>query len=581
NAIVTGSKSRMETVKTAAEGIDELTVTDANSNVVATVAGADIADPSNFTWEYTIPDTATVDGDIVLSHNVTDNAGQMTTTAAVFTVSILDFDPVTIAFTDFENDMDTAFSEASNQTITFSVTKDALVSFDELAIATEVNDESPIVTTVDVSTETGSEIDYTLNVAQAFLDEVGLTFFISDEFGNNSENIGFNYDVLTTTGATFLIEDVMVNGNSVRQVRGNITDDVTFAAADTYYLSGGVEVSDDATLTVEQGSTVYAETDNSTQLTIDDSGALSADGTAANPIVFTSGGELEGATQEPGDWSGIRIEGEEGHNSGVLNYVRIEFGGDDDAALRLNLVDVSTTIDFVQVFRSSDIGLEARAGNVNLSHIFISEAGGVSIDLDDDDGVGYEGNLQYVIVQTSTINEKGGRDFEARDDANFTVSNMTMLGSGRDAMPAEGLNAMRMRDDVGGFRFFNTIIAEYSGDGPRVDNHTAINGIDGDFVLAHSFIFQIGDQLTRDDQEPSQSLVFQTDNSFVNTLSQMSTPGVAIGIGVAAFVPNAEITSAFDPSTLGAFFEAASFVGAIGSTDWTTGWSVNANGSIR
>ena len=567
---------------TAAEGIDELVVTDGDGAVVATVAGADITDPDNFSWDYPVPDEATPGTDIVLNHNVTDNADQTTVTAAVFTVSVQDFDDVTLEFADFENETDTALNASSSHTINFTVSKDNLVAFDELLIAKEVNGDDPVVSMVNVSDEDGPTISYSLTVEEEFLDEVTLTFNLTDEFDNASDNLSFSFDVLTETGESFLITDEMVSGNPVKQVRGNITEDVTFMAVNDYYLSGQVEVSSGATLTIEPGTIVYAESGITTQLEIDDSGVLIADASSTDAIVFTSGAALEGGTQEPGDWAGIRMEGREGVNSGILNYVRIEYGGDDDAALRLNEIDAATTIDFVQVFKSVDIGLEARGGNVNMSHIFVSEAGNISINFRSE---AYTGNLQYVIIQSSTFNEKEDRDFQARDDADFVVSNLTMIGSGQNTTP-DDLSAVRIRDNAAGMKFYNTLIAEYNNDGFRFDPVGVNTALDGDFVLANSYIFRIGDDPTRDDSDPENlPLIFETDAAtYSNTIpaDQDIVPAEAVGIGVADFVPDSEITTgAFDPTTLGAPFQAGTFVGAIGPTDWTLGWTLNADGTPR
>ena len=565
---------------TAAEGIDELVVTNGDGAVVVTVPGADITDPANFSWDYPVPDEATPGTDIVLNHNVTDNAAQTTATAAVFTVAVLEFDPITLAFTDLDNGASLEYNEGSDPTIAFTLSKDALINFEdlELQISKEINGEEQDRISVEVTEETSTSFNYEFTVGEVFNDEVDLTFRLADSFENTSGNLALNYQVLTTDGASFLVEDFMVNGNPVQRVRGEIDEDLTFIAANDYYLSGEVEVSSGATLTIEPGTIVYAESGITSQLEIDDSGVLMADASSADAIVFTSGAALEGGTQEPGDWAGIRMEGGEGVYSGILNYVRIEYGGDDDAALRLNEIDAATTIDFVQVFKSVDIGVEARGGNVNMSHIFVSEAGNISINFRSE---AYTGNLQYVIIQSSTFNEKEDRDFQARDDADFVLSNLTMIGSGQNTTP-DDLSAVRVRDNVAGMKFYNTLIAEYNNDGFRFDPVGVNTDLDGDFVLAHSYIFRIGDDPTRDDSDPNLPLVFETNaGTYSNVIDADNIPVAAAGIGVEDFVPDAEITSAFDPSAVDSFFEAATYVGAIGTTDWTLGWTLNADGTPR
>ena len=133
-------------------------------------------------------------------------------------------------------------------------------------------------------------------------------------------------------------------GNNTFQISGNFTENYILTNDKRWYLSGGVFVKDGVTLTIEEGTTIYAAVDNTTPfLSILQGGKLFANGSPTNPIIFTS--ELE----EPGSWGGIIIngystintgltaEGEGGtgiyggtnddDNSGIIRYVRVEYGG--------------------------------------------------------------------------------------------------------------------------------------------------------------------------------------------------------------------------------------------------------------
>ncbi len=571
---------------TAAEGIDELVVTDGDGNNVATVDGGDISDPSNFSWEYTIPDGATVGGDIVLNHSVTDNAGQTTATAAVYTITVLEFDAPTVEFTEFDSGIDSTFNEDTDYDISLTISKDELVAWQTLTVVRLVNGDAQTPEELDISDEMESTITYTLSIEGEFLDEVELSLKLSDEFDNETDVIELNYDVLTTTGASYLIDDVDVNGTSVKRVRGNITADETFMSSNNYWLGGEVEVSDGATLTIQAGTTIYAEPGIEAALDIDDSGSIMATGTAVDPIVFTSGAAIDGGTPEAGDWAFVQIGGADGVNSGTFQYVRIEYGGEGEVpAFELDLVDASTTISHVQVFESSDQGIEVNGGNVHLSHIVVTSAADISIEFDDDDDVGFTGSMQYAIIESSEILTKGGRDLEIRDNSNPTLANLTLLGSGRDT-PDGDISGVRIRSSAAGLKFYNMIIAEYSDDGFRQDNVSNISDINGSDVVAHSFIFRILDQPTRDDNDDPVTgkpgpLDYETDGGFMNTVDADNTPVAAAGIGVADFVPDALITSGFDPTTLGSAFGAGTYIGAIGSMDWTVGWTLNADGTVR
>ena len=389
---------------------------------------------------------------------------------------------------------------------------------------------------------------------------------------------------------------ISVQGATV-EVSDDIEEDFTMVAGNRYILTTDIDVQAGATLTIEPGVIVAAryaddglESDDPAKtryrLAVDAGATIMANGTADNPIVMTSERAADGNAQ-PGDWIGLRIDGQDGSSSGSLTYVRIEYGGaiieggDTEPAFRIQTVDATTTIDYVQVFRSLDIGAELRGGSVNLKHLMLTECNNAAVEFDDQDGVPYTGNIQYLIIQSSEQLEKDLRDMEIRDDASVRIANMTMIGSGDDVADGD-LAAIRVRDDAGGMLLFNSIISEYSDDGLRMDDPSGITDINGEFVLAHSYLFQIGDDATRDDSDPeSLPLPFETDATAYFVTIAEETPADATGIDVGDYTPDAEISSQYNSTDLGDFFEEASFVGAVGSEDWTTGWSVNAEGNVN
>lgn len=381
------------------------------------------------------------------------------------------------------------------------------------------------------------------------------------------------------------------------EITEDITEDFTMTTGNVYVV-GDIDVKAGATLTIEPGVVVagkymedgLASNDPAKErirVTIDSGAVLMAEGTAENPIVMTS--ERAVATDlgepAPGDWEGIQVDGFAG-SSGTMRYVRVEYGGaleadeDFDGALQLRQVNAATTIDYVQVYRSLAFGLEIRGGSVNVRHAIVTEAGNTSLDINDEEDTPYIGNLQYVILHTDNLQEKPDRDLEVRDGAVATIANLTMLGSG-SVLEGGDISAIRARQDVGGLRIFNSIIAQYSNDGVRVDAPDLISGIAGPLVVAHSYLFRIGDDMTRDDSEPEVlPLPFETEaDTYANVIAADEVPPAAAGIGVGDFVPDTAVGSSYNSSTLGSPFTDAEFVGAIGSENWTSGWSLNTDGN--
>lgn len=142
-------------------------------------------------------------------------------------------------------------------------------------------------------------------------------------------------------------------GTPTQILSGNITSDKTLHKRDVYLLVGDVFVTDSTTLTIEPGTVILGDEKTKGSLTIAKGSKIVADGTQTDPIVFTS----NKSAKKPGDWGGIFILGNAptsvygnessinyglrpkdanslnyggdnpDDNSGILNFVRIEYAG--------------------------------------------------------------------------------------------------------------------------------------------------------------------------------------------------------------------------------------------------------------
>lgn len=232
-----------------------------------------------------------------------------------------------------------------------------------------------------------------------------------------------------------------------QQINGNLT--VPLRAGTIYSISGRTSVgtdqgvdpaapipgSVDGTLTIEAGVRLFAS-GGSDYLLVNRGSQLFAEGTAADPIIFTSRQNIEGTTTETsqGQWGGIVLAGrapqancanngtalttpvtcsgtvegtsasyggnEIGDNSGRLRYVQIKFSGfeispgNELQGLTMAGVGNGTTIEYIHVHNSSDDGIEIFGGNVNLRWIVITGADDDGFDTD----TGWRGAAQFGIV---------------------------------------------------------------------------------------------------------------------------------------------------------------------------------------
>ncbi len=200
-------------------------------------------------------------------------------------------------------------------------------------------------------------------------------------------------------------------------IDAKITSDVCLSADSTYELSGVIYVDAGATLFIEPG-TVIKSLDKSS-LIISQGAKIHAEGTQSQPIVFTS----KAATPKAGDWGGIVVYGKapvsnpgdtlafeaipedffggnvSDDNSGILKFVRVEYAGNTVAkdkefnGLTFGGVGSGTTLEYVQVDRGSDDGIEWFGGKMNANHIITSNGQDDGFDVD----FGFQGNLEYTI----------------------------------------------------------------------------------------------------------------------------------------------------------------------------------------
>ncbi|MBC2716644.1 MAG: right-handed parallel beta-helix repeat-containing protein, partial [Desulfobacteraceae bacterium] len=157
-----------------------------------------------------------------------------------------------------------------------------------------------------------------------------------------------------------------IDGEYINIRAGNITSDITWNAlsadalpyvvAGHIYVYGGTDVSNVATLTIEKGvvvrfksgTTLYAGSASSTRHW----GAIFAQGTASEPIIFTS----NEAVPSPGDWKGIYFRNDTDGNSTLLEHCIIEYGGYLTTS-NVYCYSVSPTIRNCEIHKSSVHGI--------------------------------------------------------------------------------------------------------------------------------------------------------------------------------------------------------------------------------
>ena len=245
--------------------------------------------------------------------------------------------------------------------------------------------------------------------------------------------------VLVTVIAVTGCRKIEVDGNTTTTVvnppgvtsqtitlEGKISKDTVLKANNTYILKGLVYMNNNATMTVEAGTTIKGDIITVGGLVITRGAKLVAKGSFDKPIVFTS----NSATPRSGDWAGIvllgkaptnnsfngtagvgEIEGgindaagnglfggpDAADNSGILSYVRIEYAGyaflpdKEINSLTMGGVGNGTQIDHVQVTYAKDDAYEWFGGSVNCKYLIAYKTQDDDFDTDN----GFSGKVQF------------------------------------------------------------------------------------------------------------------------------------------------------------------------------------------
>ncbi|MEQ8300179.1 MAG: hypothetical protein RH945_06510 [Hyphomonas sp.] len=427
---------------------------------------------------------------------------------------------------------------------------------------------------------------------------------------------------------TGFTEGDVVGGFTTCNLTGTYLADLTLPFVDgvAYAIDGRVDIGVDvgadgakadgtaATLTIEPGVTVFGRA-GADFIVVNRGSQIDADGTATNPIVFTSANDLvrraananDFGGDNIGEWGGLVILGQapinrcrdastpatvscenviEGvsnpeavygganstDNSGTLRYVSLRFSGfaigtgNELNGISLGGVGSGTTMDYVQVHNSSDDGIEFFGGTVNARHLVLT--GNDDDSLDTDNGV--SSSIQYVVVKQRELG--GDNMVEASSVAgvspasNTKISNFTFVGNNSG-------NALRMNTGSVG-TYVNGVVSNPSECFRWEDsagNGTAGYQAGADPAFA-SVLFDCTAGLATSNSDTAaatSSVAADANNSTTapSTLAASYFPG-----------PNEAAVAPFSTAPLGSFFEPTTYIGAFGPSEtetnsWASGWT--------
>lgn len=502
-------------------------------------------------------------------------------------------------------------SDSEDDPIAVAVTG---VSLDKETLAIKPEAEATLVATITPSNAANKEVSWTTSDANVVsVDNAGKVKGVSEGEATVT--------VKTVDGSFSAATKVTVDINAGETgkavvLEGDITANTTLRSIDQNLLRGFVYVTNGVTLTIQPGTVIKGEKSSKGTLIIEPGGKIIAEGTATEPIVFTS--DQPKGSRSYGDWGGIIIAGNapvnptskpqiEGgprtlyggtvanENSGILKYVRIEFPGfpletnKEINGLTLGGVGSGTTIEYVQVSYSGDDSFEWFGGTVNAKNLIAYKGWDDEFDTD----YGYQGKLQFLlgVRDRDHADTSKSNGFESDNDATGSgnaplttpiFSNVTLIG------PLYGNSVGKADAEI----LYNTSDAANGAKGGQfqcamhIRRNSVLNVYNSVFTgwpyglfldkanagaVVKNVIFAGMWKEAKDDASATYFLTTGLGNtSYASTNDIIKTNGIYSSVD-ATKIAGASFTDAAISDT---FFSKVSYKGAFdGTNDWTSGWA--------
>lgn len=419
---------------------------------------------------------------------------------------------------------------------------------------------------------------------------------------------------------------IVVSGNI------DINGTTTWTNDNIYILSGFVKVTANDTLVIQPGTIIKGDLVTKGSLIIERGAYIHAQGTPEQPIVMTS--QKAAGQRSYGDWGGLIIcgraavnspanagigtaageavvEGGVGSiyggganpnpndNSGIISYVRIEFGGipfqpnSEINGITMCAVGNGTQIDHVQVSYCGDDAFEWFGGNVNVKNIISYRNWDDDLDTD----FGYRGNVQFALVirDPQIADQSGSNGFESDNDATGSTatpntqphfSNVTIAGPllFLGAMNSNYKRALHLRRRTE-TSTFNSVFAGYPVGLLIESSSTIANATANTLRFKNNVLAQMNDSLaTTTSANPNNisgafnitNFFNANSNSLVNNGTELGWNNISLTNPDFTLQNTSQLASGADFSDSylqDPFFTPVSFRGAMGSEDWTSCWA--------
>lgn len=327
------------------------------------------------------------------------------------------------------------------------------------------------------------------------------------------------------------------------------TGTVTLDATKEYKLTGALIIANGAKLVIPAGTKIVGIGGTSAYIAVAQGGKIEVNGTAAKPVVMT------GASATPGNWGGLVICGkapinkgtsataevseltyggtDANDNSGSIKYLRVEYAGanfnseKEFNGLSLFGVGKGTTIEYVQLYKGSDDGIEFFGGTVNTKFIVSSYNEDDLFDWTE----GWNGTNEnwYGVEDASTGNrgieaDNNSNNHNATPISNPSIKNLTLIGRGAASTEPQG---MKLR--VGTYATIDNVVLKNFATGIDVEHDETLAAIATGKLKVTNVKFE---------DVPTKSKGKKTDGSSADASAVFTENASATGAGKGTSVPD-------------------------------------------
>ena len=387
-----------------------------------------------------------------------------------------------------------------------------------------------------------------------------------------------------TSDITWILEGATTVGNGNQEM-----------SVDPGVLANGQAVVS-ATLSVQPGTQIRGRTGTFANLTITRGSKIIADGTAQEPIVFSSD---DAGFDGVGDWGGLILHGYAPHNeclmadmgavpcnvdsegesgfaggydpedsTGVLRYVSVAEGGFEFApgneinGISLIGVGAGTEMEYIEVYNNSDDGIEFYGGTVSVKYLLLTGILDDALDWDE----GWNGNVQYVLAIQSP--DADGNAIEADTEGTLDFLSIPSIANGTFIQNGANRTAMVFKATSGGFLHHSVItFAEGAAQPTRCVNADRAAQVGVELVFTN---------VVADCEEAGNVVLLPSlvpDVQLDANLASQAAESRAVGLLNIQNINATYAVSVADPT----FFDVTDYAGAInprGTRPWYEGWSL-------